>query len=252
MADFATILAHVPSDIRNALQEEFRDLESRFARGDWDSANLSGGRFAEAILRFLEWKQSAGTYTPIGKELARSSILSKVRNDTKVPEGLRFLVARITELLMDLRNKRDVAHLGSAPDVKETDARLVMASASWIMAEVVREESRAGAQEAQLIIDRLNRRRIPLVEEIGNDLVVLATDLPAAKRVLVALYKVSPEAMEFEKLRSAVGYENKTRFGAIVKKHANERMIHLNGDSARITTKGIAWVESNIDMELKL
>jgi len=252
MTEFDSLVSQVPSDIRKALAEEYRKLESRFSRGDWEPASLSGGRFAEAVLRFLEWKQSGGTYTPIGTQLNRSAILSSVRNDTSVPEGLRFNVSRLAELLMDFRNKRDIAHLGSTPDVKEMDARLIMASSSWIMAEIAREESGSDAGRAQDVIDKLSKRAIPLVEEIGGELIVLATDLPAAERLLVALYRVAPGTIGMESLQNAVGYENRTRFRSIVRQHVKNRMVHLNGSNVRITSKGVAWVEANIPMELAI
>ena len=64
-----TVLPNVPADIVDALETEFADLESRFARRDWAPAELNAGRFAEAVLRFLEWRESGGSYTPVGTRL---------------------------------------------------------------------------------------------------------------------------------------------------------------------------------------
>ncbi len=126
-----SVLPSVPSDISNALGEEFIELKTRFARQDWGPAELNGGRFAEAALRFLEWKESGSAYTPIGQQLNRSKILGSIRKNTAFPEGLRFHVASCIEILMDIRNKRDVAHLGATVDVNEMDARLVHCKAGF-------------------------------------------------------------------------------------------------------------------------
>ena len=53
ISSFDIALATIPKDIVNAIQKEFSELVSRFARRDWDPAELKGARFAEAILRYL-------------------------------------------------------------------------------------------------------------------------------------------------------------------------------------------------------
>jgi len=178
-------LPDIPSDIVDALETEFRHLESRFARRDWGPAEMNGGRFAEAVLRFLEWQESGGRYTPIGSQLNRQAILDRVRSNASMPDGLRFHVAKCTEILMDIRNKRDVAHLGAVIDVDKMDAHLVIRIAAWTLAEIIRGESNLSAQDAQDLIDRLSARHIPLVEEVGGDLIVVATSLSARKRALI-------------------------------------------------------------------
>jgi len=245
-------LPTIPADIVDALETEFAELESRFTRGDWGPAELNGGRFAEAVLRFLEWRQSNGQYTPIGNKLKREAILNRVSNDPCLPEGLRFHVAKCSEILTDIRNKRDVAHLGTVIDVDEMDARLVVRLAAWTLAEIVREESGLSGRQAQALIDRLSAKRIPLVEEVGGDLVVVATHLPARERALVALYRVFPAPTNMNVLRKAVGYQNSTRFRDILHDQARAGIVHMKGRDVYLTRKGVAWVEKNVEMELNL
>jgi hypothetical protein len=245
------VLPNIPSDIVDALETEFGGLESRFARRDWGPAELNGGRFAEAVLRFLEWRESGGHFTPVGTQLNRQQILNRVYNSASLPEGLRFHVAKCSEVLLDIRNKRDVAHLGTTISVDQMDAHLVMRLAAWILAEIIREEGGLSAQAAQDIIDRLSSRRLSLIEEVGGDLVVVATELPARERALVVLYHVYPEFMNIGAVRKAVGYQHTTRFRQIILQHAKAGITYVKGDNAYLTKKGVAWVEENIDMALK-
>jgi hypothetical protein len=239
----------IPPDICQALQDEHRELRLRFSRGDWGPAQLNGGRFAEALLRYLEWKESR-TFTPIGTQLRRSAILGKVRSNAGIPDGLRFHVASCVELLMDVRNKRDVAHLGNVVDVKAMDAHLVMRLASWSLAEVIREESQLAPDEIQALIDRLSERRLALVEEIDGRLIVVATELPAAHRALVALYHCHPEALGIAELREAVQYSNASRFRHILQKKVSEAIVFISGETCRLTSKGAQWVERHIELRL--
>lgn len=250
--EFRAALINVPDDIVAALEREFADLEARYVRGDWGPAELDGGRLAEALFRYLDWKQS-GTFTPIGNQLNRSSITQAVKTDTSLPEGVRFHVRRCTDLLMDIRNKRDVAHLGSAVNVNEMDSQLVMRLASWSLAEIVREEGNLSPEEAQHLIDRFSAIHVPLVEEIDGDLIVVATELRAATRALVALYHAYPDALELEDLREAVRYQHKYRFrNELIADHQSNGLVHVKDDRVFLTHKGAVWVEANVDFELRV
>lgn len=167
-------------------------------------------------------------------------------------EGIRFHVRRCIDLLFDIRNKRDVAHLGSDVDVKEMDAQLVMRLSSWAVAEVVRVESGMPASEVQEIVDRLAASQLPLVEGIDDELVVLATDLPAVQRALVALLHTYPAPMDVGDLRHAVQYGNSTRFRAMLAAEAKAARVHRRGDEVRLTRKGAGWVQRNIDLRLRI
>lgn len=249
--ELQTLIPSVPSDITDAMEREYVDLESRFARGDWGPAELDGGRFAEAVLRYLEWKRS-GHFTPIADQLDRTTIVNSITNDASLPEGLRFHVRRCAELLLDVRNKRYVAHLGNDVDVNEMDAHLVFRLTSWSLSEIIREESNSGADEVQKMVDRLSVKHLPLVEEVAGELIVVATNLTALDRSMLALYRTFPEALDFGKLRTAVKYENPTRFRGLIKRLAKEALVHVKGDDVYLTRKGVRWVEQNIDFSLRI
>lgn len=246
----AAILPGVPVDITQALEGEFSELESRYARGDWSPASLNGGRFAEALLRYLEWKQS-GAFTPLGAQLNRNGILNRVENDAALPEGLRFHVRRCADLLLDVRNKRDIAHLGTTIDVKEMDSRLVMAVSAWSLAEIVREESGLPASEVQSLVDALAVKTLPLVEEVGGDLIVTATDLSAKDRTLVALYHAFPEPVQVDDLRATVRYANVSRYKVLLKELAAPAHIHVKDGQVYLTRKGVSHIEKSIDLRLE-
>lgn len=252
MPMLSAALPSVPTAITNALEQEFGELESRFSRHDWGPSELNGGRFAEALLRYLEWKDTGGVFTPIGTQLDRLRIQNGVANNSSLPDGIRFGVSRAVDMLLDIRNKRDVAHLGTTIDVNEMDSRLVMRISSWALAELVREEAGLSASDSQVLIDRLSERRIPLVEEVGGDLIVVATNLSAGKRALVALHKKYPKPTKVADLQSSVKYSHSTRFRGILEAYSRDGLVHLKDGNAYLTGKGVSWVDKNIPMKLEL
>lgn len=250
-SELQTYLAAVPHELVQALEKEYSQLESRFARHDWGPGQLNGGRFAEAVLRYLEWKQ-AGSYTAIGQQLNRTRAVNVISADTSLPEALRFHVRRCAELLLDVRNKRDVAHLGTSIDVKEMDSRLVLRLASWSLAEIIREEAGVRAEEVQRVVDRLSAREVPLVEEIDGEIVVLATDLSATQRAMLVLYHTYPRRFGMRELQRSVKYKHVTEFRRLMEQQERVARVHVSDDGIVLTRKGLAWVETNIEMRLEI
>jgi hypothetical protein len=246
------VLPHIPLEILTALEKEFSNLESRFARRDWGPAELDGGRMAEALFRFLEWKVSGGTYTPIGTQLNSQVISHRVENNPALPDGLRFLVLQSATMLLGVRNKRDVGHLGKAINVNEMDSRLVLRLASWALAEIIRQETMVIPEEAQKIVDQLSSKNLSLVEEIGGEMVVVATHLGMPERSLIALYQSYPRPIKVNVLRSAVKHSHTTKYRRLLEKEAKNGLVHLIGDDVYLTAKGAAWVDRNIALDLKI
>lgn len=242
----------VPADISDSLQNEYGELESRFARGDWGPAELNGGRYAEAVLRYLEWKRS-NSYTPFGKQLDRMGIINGVTNDASLAEGIRFHVRRCADLLLDVRNKRDVAHPGVTIDVREMDSKLVMRLASWSLAEIIREESGLPVSDVQQLVDRLSATQFPLVEEIGGELVVVAKNLTTREQALVALYHAFPDPVPLQHLQRAVKYKRAPRFKQMMQEEDSKGVVHFQDDLVYLTrARGVPWVEKNIDLQVRL
>jgi hypothetical protein len=177
--DFQEALKNIPNELSKRIYNEYLKLESRFSRQDWSPAELNGGRLAEMVFRYLEWKQK-GSYTSIGNQIDRQGIYNSIFQDSSLPEGIRFHVLKLADLIFDFRNKRDVAHIGIDIDVDEMDSRLIMRMATWIISEIIREVSNLTPSESQKLIDQLTAEMYPLVEEIDGDLVVLANNLNAA------------------------------------------------------------------------
>jgi len=250
---FANALGVIPSEIVIAIEKEYLELSARFSRHDWAPGELNSGRFAEAILRYLECKDSGGSFTPIGQELKRQAIINRVSNNPNLPEGLRFHVLKCTELLLDIRNKRDIAHLGSVIDVKEMDSRLVLRLAKWVLSEIIRVEASLDPKDIQVIIDKLTVQETPLIDEIDGDLIFVGTHLAMEERVLVTLNRSYPKPIELKTLRQIVKYRNSTRFrDEIIKKLIDEGKTHLKEEDVFITSKGIAWLEKYVNPQMEI
>lgn len=242
-------LKNLPQDLVKQLETEFQKLHQEYFLGHWEPSQLDGGRFAEIVLRILEYK-NIGIYTPIGIQLNRPTIVSTLRQNTNLDESLRFQALGLTELVLDFRNKRNVAHPGTV-DVNAMDSVFVISSANWIVAELIRLETQMDPDEAQAEIKKIIERKIPIVEEIGGRLKCLNPSLDVVQKSLVFCYQKYPAPISLEDLFAWTKYSNKVVLRKKLEKvDKNDGLIDYKDDLVSLTIKGLMWVEKNISFEI--
>ena len=213
-------LNSLPDGVINALQSEFQKLHEQYFLGRWEPSQLDGGRFAEAVLRVVEYKDKS-VFTPIGTRLNRQAIVSSAEQNTALADSLRFQIPRLAGLILDFRNNRNVGHLG-AIDVNGMDSTFVLHAANWIVAELIRLETHMRPEDAQEEIKKIIERKVPIIEEIGGRLKCLNPTLDVKEKVLVFCYQKYPEAITLDDLFDWTEYTNK---GVLRRK-----LIELNKD----------------------
>jgi len=243
-------LSDLPSELIVFLQTEFQKLHKQYFLGRWEPAQLDGGRFAEAILRILQYKD-IGTFTPIGTQLNRSQIVISIRKNKNLPESFRFHVLGLTELILDFRNKRNVGHLG-AIDVNEMDSTVVLQMVNWIVAELIRVDGQMSPTDAEAEIKKIIERKVPIIEEIGGRLKCLNPKLDAKQKSLIFCYQKYPEAISLNDLYDWSEYTNKGVLRAKLVELNKDGRLSFRNDSAVLTKMGLLWIEKNISFELEI
>jgi len=182
-------LPGVPPDLAEGLDGTYRSMLDHFLKEEPDDAQVDAGRFCEAALRYLEWKMT-GSYTVIdGKSKpGRKQVVQAAREDTTLAPTLRAQVPQAIELVMDFRNNRNSAHLGSI-DPNAMDAACVVQNVSWIMGEIARLESNKPTAEIQTMLNRLAERHFPLIQKIDGRPIVLDPSMTAAAKAVVLLHQ---------------------------------------------------------------
>lgn len=184
-----------------AYQESKRNLYL----GGLRLSGVEGGRYCEAAFRLLQ-HSTTGTYTPIGTHLDTEVVIRTLSQipQGKAPDSVRLHIPRALRMVYDLRNKRNLAHLGDGIDPNLQDATLVASALDWVLAELLRLSQGASPGEAQGLVNDIVTRSAPAVQDFNGFLKVLHPKLNASDFVLLLLYQCGNEGADFKQLESWV------------------------------------------------
>lgn len=243
-------LNNIPTDLVDEIIKEFQKLHQQYFLGKWEPSQLDGGRFAEHIFRVIEYKQTK-IFTAIGTTIPRLAIYNSASQDTSLPESIRFHVLKLADLILDFRNKRNVAHPGTV-NVNEMDSAFVIQAANWIIAELIRLETKMSPDDAQTEIKKIIERKVPIIEEIGGRLKCLQTKLNVKEQSLVFCYQKYPKQVFLDEIFDWAEYSNKGVLRKQLQDLNAEKLIDFRNDATILTKKGLLWVEKNISFELEI
>ena len=251
--DPSKLLAAIPAGLRDPLFEEYRVIASNYAEHRWGPSELTGGRFSEVVYTILEGATS-GMFpaSPSKPSNMRNACLDleKIPNTGKPGDrSIRVLIPRTLLTLYEVRNNRNVGHVGGDVNPNFMDATASFSLASWVLAELIRIYHSVSTAEAQEAVNALSERKLPLVWSPGGDLKrVLDTSLSAADQTLLILHQSLAWVNESDLLKS-VEYSNATVYRSkVLGKLHQGRMIEYDklGKRARISPKGSGYVEKEI------
>src|SRR5262249_16765876 len=152
---------------------------------------------------------ASGTYAsaPI-KPVNFLDACRRLEGNRHVPRSFQILLPRLLPALYEIRNNRNVGHVGGDVNPDFMDSSAVVSMASWALAELIQSTSKT---EAQKVVTELADRRIPLVWRSGDIRRVLKPELPLKSQVLVLLAS-SATRIPASSLLDWTGYKGKPYF----------------------------------------
>jgi hypothetical protein len=190
----AALAPPFPHEIIDHLLAEYQKIKQQFFLRKYRPSELDGGRFAECVVRMLQFLNS-GTYTAIGTQFPNGATdlsIKTAAQNTAIPETMRFYIGHLTRVLLDIRNNRDVAHVGGKVSPNHSDSLLVIQCADWILTDLIREYSTCSIDVARQMVANINEIRLPIVAEVDGFVRVQNTKLGLQEKILVVLYYKRP------------------------------------------------------------
>src|SRR6202162_4340113 len=169
-------LKGIPDGLRTPLLEEFNKLARNYRESRWEPAELTGGKLCEIVYSILRGHvdgESPASPTKPKNMVDACNGLSSASG----PRSVRIQIPRMLIALYEVRNNRNVGHVGGDVDPNHMDAVCVLQVAKWIMAELVRVLHSVSTEEATAIVDGLADRETPLIWEVNGKKRVMSTGL---------------------------------------------------------------------------
>ena len=221
-----TALRAIPDGLRKPLLEEFTRIVNHFMERRWASSELSGGRFCEIVYTILDG-HAKGSFPPVPSKPSNFvDACRRLESNSSVPRSFKILIPRLLQVLYEIRNNRNVGHVGGDVNPDFMDSSAVVSMASWILAEMVRVFHDISTEEAQQIVNSLAERRIPLVWKSGDIRRVLNPDMSLRDQILLLTSSIEGKA-KVDDVFSWTGCKNRQYFKKTIRQLHNRRFVEL-------------------------
>jgi len=244
--------AGLPEGLRKELLEAFGQILRNFRERRWEPAELNGGKLCEVVSSILrgrvDGKMPARAAKP--KNMLEACQALEQVDAKKAPRAVRVQIPRMLSALYEVRNNRGVGHVGGDVDPNLMDARMVVETAKWVMADLVRVFHDLDTVEAARVVETLVERTVPTVWEIGGKRRVLPRGLTKKNETLLLLYSVNHPVQDTE-LLDWVEYAGIGEYRRdVLRPQHKSRLIEYDektGDVS-ISPTGIAYVEEKLPL----
>lgn len=224
-------LSTIPAGLRDPLVAEYQSIIQNYLEHRWSPSELSGGRFCEIVFTILQGYAGGQYASAPAKPRDFVSACRALESKAGGARSFQILIPRALPTLYDIRNNRGVGHVGGDVDPNHMDATLVVSSANWIMAELVRVFHDLTTSDAQKVVDALAERTIPIVWEGNGVKRVLKTSLNLKQQTL-ALIGSSALPVTYAQLLEWTEYSNKTYFKKLLRELHKARLIEFAKDGS--------------------
>lgn len=245
-------LADLPAALRAELLKTFDEIVTHFRAGRWEPSELNGGKFCEVVYSVLRGHVD-------GKYPAKAKKPKNMVDDCKAlekagdfPRTVKIQIPRMLIALYEIRNHRNVGHVGGDVDPNHMDAVCILSMTKWILADLVRVFHDLSVDEAAAVVEALTDRDIAAVWEVGGKKRVLHDGLSASDGMLLLVYSAAGEVKD-DDLIDWLEYGNASRFRNNVLGDAHkQRLIEYDRKAGTVVLSpvGARYVEENLPLHV--
>ncbi len=246
-------LGELPEGLRAELLASLREIVVNYQAGRWEPSELNGGKLCEIVYTILHGRIQ-GNY-PVKASKPRNffdACIALSQAPRSHPHSVRVGIPRQLIGLYEVRNNRNVGHVGGDVDPNHMDALLVLHQAKWVVSELVRLFHDLPVTEAAKVVEALSVRDFPTIWEVNGTRRVLNAGLSARESVLLLLYASSAETRVTD-LLDWTEYTNASRFRkGLLRDLHSARLVEFDdkADIVILSPVGARYVENTLPLHL--
>jgi len=237
-------LSHfIDRKIAEKLIEEYNEVKGGFIHQNWEKTVIHAGKFCEIVMVVIKHIK-CDTSCDIN-DIHFGKLYSEITNMPKQSaddEILTLLIPRIARSIYTLRSKRSVAHIKDV-DPSYLDCTYLVAACDWILSEFLRLYHTSDPVKIIGLIEGLVEKKIPLLENFEDDLLVLDASLSAKQQILLILYHFYPNYVNEENLDLYIKDKSHNNILTSLRNTEKERLVYRKNNKCKLTKKGIKFIE---------
>lgn len=244
----AQAFAKLPAQLRADLLGAFEKIVRNFAEGRWEPAELNGGKLSEAAYSICRGLADGTMPAQAQKPGDMVGACRALEKETTQPRSVRIQIPRMIIALYEIRNNRNVGHLGGDVDPNHMDAVCVLQMSKWIVAELLRMLHSLPVDEAATLVDALVEREVPLVWRVGDKKRVLDPSMSMKDRTLLLLHASAGQVAEAD-IFDWVEHSNASVYRRdILRKAHREKLLEYDAaaKTVLISPNGVEYVEREL------
>jgi hypothetical protein len=246
------VLQGLHDGLRQPLLDAYNEIVRNFRERRWEPSELNGGKLCEIVYCILKGHVDGRFPLKPSKPSNMVDACNALAGAGNFPRSIKIQIPRILIALYEIRNNRNVGHVGADVDPNHMDATVVLSMSKWVMCELVRIFHDTTTDDATAIVDTISDRTLPLLWKVGNRTRVMGTHLGAKDKTLALLFG-SPGPMPVRAVADSIEYKNLTQFRDAVLKPAHKAdLIHFDPklDTVELSPVGAKYVETNISTSI--
>jgi hypothetical protein len=239
------VFSDLPKRLREELLDSFGKIVQNYSERRWEPSEMNGGKLCEVVYSIIRGKAD-GRY-PARASKPKNMVIAcqQMERASSEPRSVRIQIPRMIVALYEVRNNRNVGHVGGDVDPNHMDAVCVLQVSKWMLAELVRVLHHRDVDDAAEIVDALVERETPLIWEVGGKMRVLATGLSMKHKALVLLHATAGPMADTD-IIDFIEHSNPSAFRRDVLRPAHKaRLVEYDERAGTVTISplGIDHVE---------
>jgi len=240
------VFSALPEKLRGELVSAFSEIVTNYAERRWEPAELNGGKLCEVAYCVVKGIAEGKFPKRATKPRNMVAACQALEQQTAAARSVRIQIPRMIVALYEVRNNRNVGHVGGEVDPNHMDAVCVLQMSKWVVAELIRVLHELPVDDAAALVDAVVEREVPLVWKVDDKMRVLDPGLSYKDATMILLHAVAGPVQESD-LFAWTEHSNSTVYRRdILRKEHKKRLLEYDQDAGtvQLSPKGVEYAES--------
>jgi hypothetical protein len=226
--------SNVDRSLAEAVVDSYLEMQRRYLAGDWQPAELDGGRLCEAVSRAV-YQLDTGTVT---HSQLPGELRAKLLDEDKVQRQHNLLISdrqhvmKAIDLVYKFRSSRGAVHISPTYTANAMDSMLVLHAGKWIIGEFLRIAWNQDKKIVAATVEQLAQLEHSLVHELDGRPLVLAPGISAPDEILLLLFHAPGNRLSRADIRLFASGQKSNTLGAAVTRLTRDKLVRCaeNGE----------------------